>query len=120
MSKEEELETKVNEMKLDDQKGGKEEEINATLEEEEAEEEVKMEVEAKTGVSLPVKLPDGKRLTTVGIRKKKILALGINIYTFGDIYIYATLDALIKQNNISSSIIAWFCKQGYMLIMQLW
>ncbi|KAJ0989010.1 hypothetical protein J5N97_007366 [Dioscorea zingiberensis] len=50
---------------------------------EEEEEEVKMEVDPKTGVSFPVKLPDGKQLNSIGIRKKKILALGINVYTFG-------------------------------------
>ncbi|XP_039133586.1 fatty-acid-binding protein 1-like [Dioscorea cayenensis subsp. rotundata] len=49
----------------------------------EIEEEVKMEVEIKTGVSFPVKLNDGKQLNTMGIRKKKILALGVNIYAFG-------------------------------------
>lgn len=53
----------------------------------EIEEEVKMEVEIKTGVSFPVKLNDGKQLNTMGIRKKKILALGVNIYAFG-MYIY--------------------------------
>lgn len=83
MNKEKDLETKVNEMKLDNQKDGKEGETNAKVEEVEEEEEVKMEVEVKTGVSFPVKLPDGKVLNSVGIRKKKILALGINVYTFG-------------------------------------
>ncbi|KAH7682897.1 Chalcone isomerase protein [Dioscorea alata] len=92
MNKENDLETKVNEMKLDNQKDGKERETNAKVDDEE-EEEVKMEVEAKTGVSFPVKLSDGKVLNSVGIRKKKILALGINIYTFG---IYADNAALGK------------------------
>lgn len=44
------------------------------------EEEVKMEVEIKTGISFPVKLNDGKQLNTMGIRKKKILALSASTY----------------------------------------
>ncbi|KAH7670592.1 Chalcone isomerase protein [Dioscorea alata] len=50
-----------------------------------------MEMEIKTGVSFPVKLNDGKQLNTMGIRKKKILALGVNIYAFG---IYADNEKL--------------------------
>lgn len=44
-----------------------------------------MEVEPKTGVSFPVKLPNGMQLQATGLRRKKILAFGFNIYAFGDI-----------------------------------
>lgn len=46
-------------------------------------EEEKMEVEPRTGVSFPAKLPDGKQLCATGLRRRKLLALGINIYAFG-------------------------------------
>ncbi|XVF60219.1 hypothetical protein PTKIN_Ptkin08bG0027200 [Pterospermum kingtungense] len=46
-------------------------------------EEVAVEVEPKTGVSFPVKLDDGKQLSSVGVRKKSMLGMGIKIYGFG-------------------------------------
>ncbi|CAK7328135.1 unnamed protein product [Dovyalis caffra] len=46
-------------------------------------EEVAVEVEAKTGVSFPVKLDDGKQLMSIGLRKKSMLGMGIKIYSFG-------------------------------------
>ncbi|KAK9119835.1 hypothetical protein Scep_017928 [Stephania cephalantha] len=49
-----------------------------------AEEEViRVETEAKTGVSFPIKLSDGKMLSSTGARKKTIMGLGIKIYGFG-------------------------------------
>lgn len=65
----------------------------ARAKEEEVKENVKMDVEPKTGVSFPVKMGDGKRLNSVGCRKKKILALRLNIYAFG---IYAD-NAMLKE-----------------------
>ncbi|CAL9081814.1 unnamed protein product [Musa textilis] len=62
--------------------------------EEEEEEEEEMEVEPKTGVSFPAKLPDGKQLCATGLRRKKLLALGINIYAFG---MYVDIDARFKE-----------------------
>ncbi|XP_010929907.1 chalcone isomerase-like protein 1 [Elaeis guineensis] len=60
---------------------------------EEVGENVKMDIEPKTGVSFPVKLGDGQQLNAVGCRKKKILGLGVNIYAFG---IYAD-NAMLKE-----------------------
>ncbi|XP_058093708.1 chalcone isomerase-like protein 1 [Magnolia sinica] len=47
------------------------------------EEKIPTEVEPKTGVAFPTKLHDGKRLKSVGMRKKSILGLGVKIYAFG-------------------------------------
>ncbi|CAD5192435.1 unnamed protein product [Musa acuminata subsp. malaccensis] len=58
------------------------------------EEEEKMEVEPKTGVSFPAKLSDGKQLCATGLRRRKLLALGINIYAFG---MYVDIDARLKE-----------------------
>ncbi|WOK97429.1 hypothetical protein Cni_G06137 [Canna indica] len=52
-------------------------------EEEQEEDKVEMAKEPRTGVSFPVKLPDGKQLNASGLRRKKILLLGIDIYAFG-------------------------------------
>ena len=52
-------------------------------ESEKEEENVKIEVEPKTGVCFPVKLADGKELNSLGLRRKKVIALNINIYAFG-------------------------------------
>ncbi|XP_022886735.1 fatty-acid-binding protein 1-like [Olea europaea var. sylvestris] len=49
------------------------------------------EVEAKTGISFPGKLDDGKLLKAVGLRKKSMLGMGIKIYAFG---IYADNEKL--------------------------
>ncbi|ONK58790.1 uncharacterized protein A4U43_C09F16670 [Asparagus officinalis] len=57
---------------VEEKKGGVEEEEN-----------VEMDVEPKTGVSFPVKLADGKQLMALGVRRKKVIALSINIYAFG-------------------------------------
>ncbi|KAL2240562.1 fatty-acid-binding protein 1-like [Sesamum indicum] len=54
-------------------------------------ENVPVEVEAKTGVSFPVMLADGKRLNAVGLRKKSMIGVGIKIYAFG---IYADNEKL--------------------------
>lgn len=51
--------------------------------EEAKKEEVAVEVEPKTGVSFPVKLDDGKQLSSAGVRKKSMLGMGIKIYAFG-------------------------------------
>lgn len=61
---------------------GKETECDAPKEEEKKEE-VGIEVEPKTGVSFPVKLDDGMKLLSVGLRKKSMLGMGIKIYSFG-------------------------------------
>ncbi|CAD5194718.1 unnamed protein product [Musa acuminata subsp. malaccensis] len=61
---------------------------------EEEEEEEKMEVEPKTGVSFPAKLPDGKQLCATGLRRRKLLAFGINFYAFG---MYVHIDARLKE-----------------------
>ncbi|RRT79204.1 hypothetical protein BHE74_00054505 [Ensete ventricosum] len=53
-----------------------------------------MEVEPKTGVSFPAKLPDGKRLCATGLRRRKLLAIGINVYAFG---MYVNVDAGLKE-----------------------
>lgn len=50
---------------------------------EESEEEIKTEIEPKTGVSFPTRLDDGKQLNSVGLRKKHVLGIGIKIYGFG-------------------------------------
>ncbi|KAL0377385.1 UNVERIFIED_CONTAM: Fatty-acid-binding protein 1 [Sesamum radiatum] len=55
------------------------------------EEDMPVEVEAKTGVSFPVMLADGKRLHAVGLRKKSMIGVGIKIYAFG---IYADNEKL--------------------------
>ncbi|KAK9117302.1 hypothetical protein Sjap_016249 [Stephania japonica] len=47
------------------------------------EEVIRVETEAKTGVSFPIKLSDGKMLSSTGARKKTIMGLGIKIYGFG-------------------------------------
>ncbi|XP_038715004.1 fatty-acid-binding protein 1-like [Tripterygium wilfordii] len=47
------------------------------------EEEVAVETEQKTGVSFPVKLGDGKKLLSVGLRKKSMLGMGVKVYAFG-------------------------------------
>lgn len=62
---------------------GKEATNGGVPKEEGKEEEVAVEVEPKTGVSFPIKVEDGNRLFSVGLRKKTILGLGIKIYGFG-------------------------------------
>ncbi|XP_073013564.1 chalcone isomerase-like protein 1 [Typha latifolia] len=81
--------TKVEEKFMEDTR---EKQDQSKVEEEEEEEEVlMMEVEPKTGVSFPTKLADGKHLNAVGLRRKKLLGLRINIYAFG---IYGDNDKL--------------------------
>lgn len=46
------------------------------------EEDVPVELEPRTGISFPVMVA-GKRLNSVGLRKKSVLGLGIKIYGFG-------------------------------------
>ncbi|GER33325.1 chalcone isomerase [Striga asiatica] len=55
------------------------------------EKDVPVEAEQKTGVTFPVMLSDGKKLNSVGLRKKSMLGLGIKIYAFG---IYADNEKL--------------------------
>ncbi|KAJ3671757.1 hypothetical protein LUZ60_007836 [Juncus effusus] len=47
------------------------------------EEEVKTEVEPKTGVKFPLQLADGKLLNATGVRTKKFIAINVNICAFG-------------------------------------
>lgn len=50
----------------------------------EVEENVKVEIKPKTGVAFPVKLADGKQLDSLGLRRRKVIAININIYAFGE------------------------------------
>ncbi|KAI0524528.1 hypothetical protein KFK09_003902 [Dendrobium nobile] len=43
----------------------------------------KNEIEPKTRIAFPVKLADGKMLMSIGLRRKKVFAININIYAFG-------------------------------------
>ncbi|KAH0467908.1 hypothetical protein IEQ34_002941 [Dendrobium chrysotoxum] len=45
--------------------------------------EEKKEIEPKTRIAFPVKLADGKKLMSIGLRRKKVFAININIYAFG-------------------------------------
>ncbi|KAJ0971959.1 hypothetical protein J5N97_019918 [Dioscorea zingiberensis] len=79
----EEMIAKLGDITMNEENAKTDQEDQEAAKDVKEEEEVKTEVEAKTGVSFPMKLADGKQLNAVGIRKKKILALGINIYAFG-------------------------------------
>ncbi|XP_050224339.1 chalcone isomerase-like protein 1 [Mercurialis annua] len=70
---------------------GKEEDVQKK------EEEVGVEVEAKSGVAFPVKLADGKHLISVGLRKKSMLGMGIKIYAFGMYTDNEKLKAVMKS-----------------------
>ncbi|CAA0820160.1 Fatty-acid-binding protein 1 [Striga hermonthica] len=49
----------------------------------ENEKDVPVEAEQKTGITFPVMLINGKKLNSVGLRKKSMLGIGIKIYAFG-------------------------------------
>ncbi|KAL0925527.1 hypothetical protein M5K25_003872 [Dendrobium thyrsiflorum] len=53
---------------------------NKNIETEENEE--KKEIEPKTRIAYPVKLADGKKLMSFGLRRKKVFGININIYAF--------------------------------------
>lgn len=67
----------------------KERENEEEVVKEEKEEEVKMEVEPNTGVNFPVKTSDGKQLDAMGVRKKRVIALNVSIYGFGNLFFYS-------------------------------
>nr|QTF65961.1 fatty-acid-binding protein [Dracaena cambodiana] len=71
------------EMAKDEKAVEEKEQIKAKEGEGEGEENVKVEIEPKTGVAFPVKLADGKQLDSLGLRRKKVIAININIYAFG-------------------------------------
>lgn len=73
----------MNEKNQEEKVKADKEQNNDVPKDEVKEEEVAVEVETKSGVSFPVKLNDGKRLNSVGLRKKSMLGLGIKIYGFG-------------------------------------
>ncbi|KAG6499641.1 hypothetical protein ZIOFF_039431 [Zingiber officinale] len=58
-----------------------------------------MEVEPKTGVPFPVKLPNGMQLQATGLRRKKILGFGLNIYAFGIYGDIAGLKQLLRPKH---------------------
>ncbi|CAI9752620.1 unnamed protein product [Fraxinus pennsylvanica] len=70
-----------------------EKEVQENKKDEAKEDEVPVpdEIEAKTGISFPGKLDNGKLLKAVGLRKKSMLGMGIKIYAFG---IYADNEIL--------------------------
>ncbi|OVA20603.1 Chalcone isomerase [Macleaya cordata] len=81
------------------------------------EENVAVQIEAKTGVSFPVKLlDDGKALNAVGMRKKTILGLGIKIYGFG---MYADNEKLkeLMRSKIGSKVPSKPTKEMYQLVI---
>lgn len=53
-------------------------------------EENSTEIEPKTGAKFPLKLSDGLRLSSVGLRKKYVLGIGIKVYSFGTYRILST------------------------------
>lgn len=83
--KEDQLEAEVKEDVVTNQEKEKEKEKEEAMKEEK-EGEVKMEVEPNTRVNFPVQTSDGKQLDTMGVRKKRVIALKVSIYGFGNFF----------------------------------
>lgn len=95
--KEDQLGAEVNEDVVTNQEKEKEKE---EVVKEEKEGEVKMEVEPNTGVNFPVQTSDGKQLDTMGVRKKRVIALKVSIYGFGNFFFFYSISQSYIFNNL--------------------